>query len=640
MKRLFNIIIVVATVLLLSPGSSLQAQQIVFDRGVRAGELTVFPEVLDDNKYYYLLDKASVAEKGGKPVFSFIRYVRNSAAPGGARTVSESDDAGGVVHVLVNLSVPEEMRKEAERELRRLNPLAKLVGPIIYKSGTVALISSIAGDDGKLTRKVVGIGNAPLLDGQKAALSIHLTKQGADILWATFQTPTPDLSFAFSMDAKGFLSPKSVKIEADFEQVYSHRGIEIAARTPVLAAEIKTTFDELSNSGAIKVTQIGEDADLDKLKETAYNQLVNLMFDKVGGQGVPDLAQLTGQNNQKSMLDRAGEMLDKARTEARAENKRREESVQKRHEYQQRMRRESRVAMDSFYRAHNISYVMPPEPDTANAVPETETVPIPGFAAAFSFQLKEVRRKGKYVIDLNKYTEDSRNFPFSENVGNMKDRCADCFYSVNLDDPLYKQREVRAQLVGINAADFETYVNNVEVVFRKQHQSGTESVQSLVIDRSKFNDEGNDFTWSYGWKQDTDRARWLGFEFKTKWTFNNGATVETDWIRQDFAAVNLSPPLIRREVYVELDPEFAENERIRAAEINIINSALPGPPQTFRINLKTADNMLSRSVELFMEPGREDFEYAVAFFPKGKQPLRTEKRKTDFGSIYLDAFPE
>jgi hypothetical protein len=640
MKRIFYILSAVALLLVSAGEGVLFAQQIVFDRGVRAGELTVFPEVSNNNNYFYLLDKASVAETNGKPEFSFIRYVRNTATTGSARTVSDSDDAGGIVHVLVNLSIPEDMRREAERELKRINPSAKLVGPIIYKSGTVALISSIAGEDGNLTRKVVGIGNAPLLDGQKAALSIHLTKQGADILWATFQTSTPDLSFAFDMDARGFLSPKRVKIEADFEQVYSHRSMEMAVRTPVLAAEIKASFDELSNSGAIKVTQIGDDEDLNKLKETAYNQLVNLMFDKVGGQGVPDLAQLSGQGNQKSMLDRAGEMLDKARTEARTENKRLEDQAEKRQGHQRQMRRESRTAMDSFYRAHNIAYEMPPEPEDEDENSEPQTVPIPGFAVAASFQLKEVRRKGKYLIDLNKYTEDSRNFPFSENVGNMKERCGDCFYSVNLDDPLYKQREVHAQLVGINAADFDAYINNVEVVFRKKHQNSTESVQSLVINRGKFNEEGNDFSWNYGWKNDNNRAKWLAFDYKTKWTFNNGATVETDWVGQDFAAVNLTPPLIKREVYVELDPDFALAENIRGAEVSIVNKALPGPPQTFRVNLKTADNMLSRSVELFMEPGREDFEYEVALFIKGKQPMRIKSQTINFGSIYLDALPQ
>ena len=138
-----------------------KAQQIVFDRGLRAGELTVFPEVTNPNNYYYLPDKAGVATNAnGKPMFSFIKYVRNTDATGGASTITESNEAGGVLHVLVNLSVPEDVRKNAEREVQKINSAARLMGPIIYKSGKVAIISSIIGADGEMTKKVVGIGAA------------------------------------------------------------------------------------------------------------------------------------------------------------------------------------------------------------------------------------------------------------------------------------------------------------------------------------------------------------------------------------------------------------------------------------------------------------------------------------------------
>ncbi|MBK8556256.1 MAG: hypothetical protein IPL65_11040 [Lewinellaceae bacterium] len=617
----------------------MQAQQIVFDRGLRVGELTVFPEVTNPNNYYYLPDKASVATNAnGKPMFSFIKYVRNTdTGDGGASTITESNEAGGVVHVLVNLSVPEDMRKNAEREVQRINSAARLMGPIMYKSGKVAIISSVVGADGEMTKKVVGIGPAPILDGEKAALSVLLTKQGADILWATFQTPTPDFSFSFEMDARGYLSPKSVKIEADFEQIYSHKGIEIAARTPVLAAEIKADFDELTNTGAIKVEQIGEDADLNKLKETAYNQLVNLMFDRVGGQGVPELSQLLGTNNQPSMLDRATTMLTTARQEARDENTRLATEARTNRDYERRIRAESRTAMDSFYRAHNIPYTFPPLTAADTAAPQVERVPIPGFAVAASFQLKEVRRKGKYTIDLNKYTEDMRTFVFSESVGNVKQKCEECFVRINLDDPLYKQREVHAKLVGVNANDFETYVNNVEIVLRKKHQNGQETVRNIIIDRKKFNNDGNDFTMIYGWQGDDNRKKWLSFDFKTKWTFNNGSQVETEWASQEFAAINLVPPLVKRDIYVELDPEFAQNENLRAVEIKIFNNSVLGREEVKTVSLKTADNILSKSVEVIMPQNIEDYQYEVVLFPKGKSPVKMSKKNSNYGSIYLDS---
>jgi hypothetical protein len=261
-------IILFMLVLLACLGISASAQQILFDKGIRAGALTVFPELSNPDNYYYLSDKIQVSKHpDGSPEFSFMRYVRNTAPGNTTNAITETNQAGGVLHVLVNLAVPEEMIREARQELLRINGSAKLMGPIIFKSGKVAVISSVIGDNGELTRKVVGLGSAPILEGEKAAVSVLLTKEGADILWATFQTATPDLSFQFEMDVRGYLSPKNIKIEANFDQIYKHRTIEAAAVSPVFALEIKDAFDDLSNSGAIKVTQVGEDEGLNKLKE-------------------------------------------------------------------------------------------------------------------------------------------------------------------------------------------------------------------------------------------------------------------------------------------------------------------------------------------------------------------------------------
>lgn len=613
------------------------SQDIVFDKGVRAGELIAFPSLSDPNSYYYLADKVQVAKHpDGKPMFSFTRYVKNKAtgAEDGSAT-SESDDAGGVVHVVVSLAVPQDMVKAAETAIRRVNTNGKLVGPVIYKSGKIALISSVIGENGELTKKVVGLGSAPILEGHKAAVAVLLSKQGADILWATFQSPTPDLSFQFEMEAKGYLSPKRVKIEANFEQIYAHKSFEAAAVSPVFAAEIKNTFDDLSNSGAIKVTQVGEDAELDKMRETAYNQLVNLIFDKVGGQGMADFNQLLP-NNQKSMLDRATEMLTAARTEARNENKDIDNANKERRTHELQMKRESRRLMDSIYRARGITYAPVANPETADSK-DTPHVPIPAFAVAASYIMKNIRRSGNYSIDLNKYTEDLRTFPFSENVGNIRQTCPTCFTNVNLDDDLYKQREIMVRLMDVNDQDFGPYLSSVEVAVRKKHQSGETTLQNVVIDKASFNKTSNVFRMRYGWKGDTKRDEWLNYEYKTKWTFSGGFEVTTDWQPQEFASIDIAPPLVKKDVYVEIDPEIIQRENIRAAEIKIFfkNS---GKEVNRIVNLIASTNVLSKSVELILPRNVDDYEYEVTWFLKGQRPnVKIARTPYNHGSLYLDS---
>lgn len=510
------------------------------------------------------------------------------------------------------------------------------MGPIIYKSGQISLISSVAAEGGSLAEKVVGIGNAPILEGQKAAISVLLTKEGADILWATFQSPTPDLSFQFDMTARGYLSPKNVTIEANFDQIYKHQAFEGAVVTPVLAAEIKAAFDDLRNSGAIKVTQVGEDASLDKMRETAYNQLISLMFDKVGGQGVDQLAQLANSQNQKSMVDRATEMLNKARTEARQENARIRQEFRTEADRKRRERREARSMMDSIYRARGLTYnQLRDENNDEDEDARPEEVPVPGMAIAVSYQMKQIKRSGRYFVDLNKYTEDERSFPFSDNVGNVLKECAECFVNRNLDDPLYKQRELVVTVDGINNEDFGNYITNVEVLIKKEHQTGEFTEHNILINQKSFNEAGNNFSAIYGWKNDNDREKWLDYQYKTRWSFTGGLAVETDWKSQDFAGINLYPPLEKKTIYLEVDPGLVSRENIRAVEVKLFYKN-GDKTKTKVVNFRANTNVLSQSVEIILPEDKTNFDYEATFFAKGKV-VKVPRQSYDAGYLYLES---
>ena len=616
-----------------------QAQDIILDKIVRAGEVTLFQSVSNPNEYYYIPDKIQLGKHpDGTPQFSFTKYAKNSGASATPSSTgfSETSDAGGIVHALVTIKVPEELVRNAQRELQRVNPNGKIIGPIVFKSGKVAIISSIIGSDGTLTKKVVGIGNAPILEGSKAAVSVLLTKQGSDLLWATFQTPTPDMSFQFEMDVKGYQSPKRVLIEADFEQIYAHKSFEAAVVTPVLAVEVRNAFEDLANKGAIRVTQVGEDADLNKLKETAYNQLVTLMFERVGGQGIGDLGQL-GLNQQQSMLDRASNMLNTARREAREENVRQERNETEREEALYRRARENaRSRMDSIYQAmgyRNNPFAGSRNQNSQNGANSREQVP--QLAIAASFVMKSVRRTGKYTIDLNKYTEETKTFPFAENVGNISQSCKICFNAINIDHPLYRQRDIQVRLIGIDNKDFDGYLSNVEVMLKKQHESSDITYQDVIIDKTIFNEKGNSFSMQYGWKGDNNRAKWLNYEYKTKWVFSNGSTVETDWKKDINGIISLIPPMIKREVSFEIDPDLISQENIRAAEIKVYSKN--GENEDIQtVNFKVSDQILSKSTNVILPKNSNDYEYEATWFVKGKDPIKQARRATKFNSTYFE----
>ena len=623
-------------------------QRILLDKPVRAGELILFPELENENNYYYVADKARLAmHPDGKPQLSFLRYAKNEkTSEAENNAITESTTGGGIVHALVELSVPAQMLKDAERALGKIKSNAKIVGPVMFKSGTVALISAIAKPGGEMAPQVVGLGNAPVLENQRSAVAVQLNKLGSKILWETFNTPTPDFTFSFDMEVSGYLSPKRVLIEADFERIYKHQGIQAAVAAPVLAGEIKATFDELFDQGAIKVTQIGDDEELNKLKQTAYEQLINLIFDRVGGTGVPQLNQLAG-NNQRSMLDRATENLANARKETREENQRidRLHQEQAQREAQVRSTTTNRASANRTEAGHEAITPPPADQRRETAAAETSTpatdIPqrqaMPSLSVAVSYELKQERRKGTYRIDLNKYTETTKSMPFAYNPGNVKATCAPCFLEVNIDDPLMKQREITATLGGTNSADFASYINFVNVILKKKHQNGQETVDEVKIDKSKFNATGNFFKMLYGWKGDEDRSKWLEYEYQTMWSFNGGNQVSSGWQKSEFGSIALEPPYLKKPVYIEVDPDFIQAESIRAVEVKFY-SKLGDKEETQTVNLKTSKDELTRTIDILLPRNADTYDYEITYFLKGKDPVISKKKPSNYGRIDLDRF--
>ncbi|MFZ2899977.1 MAG: hypothetical protein WA004_15225 [Saprospiraceae bacterium] len=623
------------------------AQQFLLDKPIGAGDLTLFPDLKNGNNYYYMPNQIQLAtHPDGMPMFSFVKYVRNTDSDANrAQMVTESDQAGGIIHAVVRLNVTNEQIKEAERALRRIKSSGIIVGPVIYKSGTVMLISSFNKEGGDVKR-VVGLGTAPILEGQNVAISVHLTKEASDILWATFQTPTPDFSISFEMEIQGFLSPQTAEIKANWDQIYSHQAFQAAAATPMFSTEITGVFEELRQKGAIKVIQVGGDAQIEKLVEIAYNQLSALMFDKADGSGVPSVNNLIGGTSQKSMLDRATENLNKYRKEAIDYNTQQEKVYNENMKKEELAKSKAQNARDSIFRAQGKTFVPPPKitpKDTINMnkAKGPDRMPIPSLSVALSYRMKKVKRSGEYTFSLNKYTLETRMNRFDQNFGSLisLSNCPSCFLRINLDDPLYKQRQVFVRVDGsINNDDFGKYINSVEVLLRKTHQDGSVTLEGLQINKKLFNEQANNFALSYGWQGDDNRNKWLAYEYKTKWSYFGGVSTETDWTSQEMGVLALAPDYIRKPVFVEGDLDFFQQEKILVAEVNLFYT-VNGKEMSKRIVIKPREEELSKVEEVILMQDSNDFEFEIAYYIKGQEkPIVISRQKSNYGRIYLQSF--
>ncbi len=641
--------------------SVLNAQDILLDKTVRAGDLTLFQSVSKPNEYYYLSDKPKLAVNAttGKPEFSFLRYVENQKGSGDQATKDEGE-GGGIVHCVIELGISPQQISAAKQDLQRVNPNGVITGPAIYSGGTIALISSVNDPATGFSKKVLGLGKAPILDGQKAAISINLTKLGAKILWESFKTPTPDMSFSFEMDLKGYKSPKRAIVEANFDQIYQHQNFSAAAITrqgsTILAGEINNTFEDLTKTGAIKVTTFNPDESMEKAVEDAYGKLTRLMFESSGftppgGSATPGLPGAAP----ASLLDRAQTLLNEGRRDALEDFMLFE--GQERQVLSRARERENNAGSGGGTGATGGSggsgggaehgglhdgVERPPSVDGYDAPPERFPVTrqrptMPTTAAVFSYTMKTVRQRGIFRIDLNKYTVDNLSLRFDQNVGAIK--CDDCFRQINLDDPLYKQREVFAIVDGYNADDFQKYINYVAVAFRKKHENGEYTNYDLNIDRAKFNQQGNSFSFLYGWKGDNNRLKWRDFEYKTVWNFFGGATIESTWLKSDVASVPLSPPYQRRLIDIEMDPTVVEKEGIRSAEVKI-SYKVEDKEMVKQIRLNPKTGLLTTQVEVllpapYINPDPK-FEYEVIWNLTNGSTKKSLKKSTNGLVIYAD----
>jgi hypothetical protein len=651
---------------------SAAAQEVILDRPVRAGGLIFFPTVGDPNTYYYAPTRARLATgASGKPQFSFLRYVQN--VTDAQQEVTEGE-GGGIVHAVVELGISDEDLERARGELRRGRSGAQVAGPVVFRSGRFGLVTSFTAENGELTTRVVGLGTAPILEGSKAALSIQLTKLGAKVLHESFETTTPDISFMFEMEMKGYREPVRATITADLDRVYEHENFQLGVATTYVQAEISQAFDDLYEKKVIKVEQVGEDEKLEAMLQTAYSKLIDLIF-QPNQQQAQQLANVGG--GRKSALDRASELLDKRREETRQENTRRRQSREQMQAAALRAQLGRMAAPEPTPARPPVTGTPPPgtpphgsgtpgaDPETAASIeqrraslamyanwfdpagaaaadPSLKELPLPEFAAVMTYEMKRSRQRGEYRVDLNKWTADTLPIRFDENIGDLRRYLADdsVFRDVNLEDPLYQQREITASLVGVQDTDFTRHLAFASLQVRKQHGNGEETLRDVRVDRKRFNDQGNNFKVVYGFKGDTDRKKWQEYEYRVMWGFNTGAVVEEAWQAGSFSSISLRPPFRHREVQLEaFDAEKLKQRGVRAILVQVF-SKVGGDERTEQITLSPLKGELSKSLGFVQPADSVEYQYEIKWILGGNTTLSSGRQTTSQDVLFLDAMPE
>ncbi|WDP90210.1 MAG: hypothetical protein HUN04_11050 [Desulfobacter sp.] len=285
-------------------------QEINLDKMKKAGDLICYPSLKDAKVWYYLPDRPRLATKNGRPQFSFLKYSRLEKQ---GKAGTHAAQGGGILHFLVTYGADKSRVRNAERRLQEEFPEARLEGPIVYRKGSFALVTSFTTEQETLV-KTVAVGKAPLMEGQKAAVSMALSREGAELLWESFKGDTPDISLVFDMEFAGIREPYEATLEADWSRIASHKQLKAGFKYSWFGADVDMLFQELRQTGAIKITTKGENAAMDKILDSANAKLLQVMFDPAP---VDDLSRAAAEKDSYSNLNQAMKLLKANQTAAK-----------------------------------------------------------------------------------------------------------------------------------------------------------------------------------------------------------------------------------------------------------------------------------------------------------------------------------
>ena len=581
------------TILSLAAPPRVAAQPVLMDRGVRAAGLWCFPVASDSLTYVYLPASAKLAEdEKGRPQFSFVRYVMNTPGDSAhsSATITEAK-GGGILHFLVLLDTPPSMIQDAEKALREKfkKDEISIRGPIVFQDGRYTLVSSIlkskspnpgssdADAGGTVTREVIATGRAPVLEGNRLALSFDLDPEHAQLLLQSFHMNTPDVSLVFDMQFNGLSEAYDADLSIDWSEVRNTKNFSAGATVYFVSADVELGFDEMFKNHAIKLRSSGGDAVMEGLLNTVYSKLLDLMFRPVEPERVP--------------ADQRGGLMQALSTMGSANG----------------------------------------------PLGARKTV---GFGASVGFQMKEMKSEGQSHLYFNHRSNVERHSFVTFNIGDFYKRYGQdnrYFRAVNLGDPTFQQREIH---VGVDAAlipDFDRYVNTVTVTLRKDHQGGEQTLREIVLDRAAVKKGVDDLRMVYGWNGDQDRLAWLDYQYRTRWSFKGGGTFETDWTKSNAPMIDLFAPYEHRTVQLVGDGGALKAKGVRAVIVQL-DYPFFGERRRPQLVARPEEAFDEKQVEITLPLGQPDYDYLVTWQMVGNKRL-TDQRKDGSGLVFVDELP-
>ncbi len=540
--------------------------------------------------FYYLPAEPRLARRpDGLPEFSFLTY-RDLSAVASEGGVTQAG-GGGIVHFLVEFGTEPEDVEAAEAALRDDVEDAVLAGPVQFREGSFALVSSFLPEDEppaetrKLSHAVVGTGRAPLLPGHKAAVSLHLTKEGATILRNSFGMAAPDIAMVFQLTYAGIRDPVEASCSVFWDKFHEHVEAEVGFKFgygPInLGFDYENFWDKARETGAIDCSGKGTLESMQPLYERTFEILQEKVFEPVPldvfAEDTPNLDDLA--TSLLPMAAGAGQQ------------------------------------QAPWY-----------------------------LSLEGGFKQREIAREGEYTVNFNEAASDQVTAVLSGNIGSLYKEYAEdprIFRTARADDPEFRVKEIVFSLDGLWEEAYRRFVTSVAVELRKLHGSGTESVREVLFNGQELS-SGEPKTVTYSWDRETDLMDFERYRYSVSWSFLGGAKRTDGPIESTDRAHSLVPPFEFEDVTFRASAERLEEAGVRLVSITLWYDFF-GRKRRERLELVPEEGLLRAATPIPVPVDTNDpttIEYEIVWTLEDDSRVRLERSTAQPGTIFCDRLPE
>jgi hypothetical protein len=263
-----------------------------------------------------------------------------------------------------------------------------------------------------------------------------------------------------------------------------------------------------------------------------------------------------------------------------------------------------------------------------------------GFGAEVAYQLRELRTEGKSVLTFDHRASVERHDLIAFNLGEFEAAHASdphYFRTVNLGDPAFQQREVQVGIDGALLPELDNAINSVTVTLRKTHANGEQDLRELVLDRKNAVAGNANARLVYGWNGDQDRVAWLGYDYRTRWSFRGGGVHESDWTHSEAPMIDLFAPYERRSIQLAGDPSVLKTRGVRAVVVEI-DYPFFSERRRPQLVLLPEEPLDQKRVEITLPLGQPAYDVNLTWQLAGGERL-TAKRHESSGLVFVDEIP-